>query len=280
MAIRVCPLCQAEFLEFKSICSHCNVALLDPDDDTDPRHLDPDDQVVYELSAWPLDAQAEAAQVLAESGIPHVWQGTDVVMPLVHEAAADLLLEQVERTHGLDDSEDEGADDGEDDEADDGAAARETEYDMTAWPTPRRMELVGRLVEMSVPHRWEGDLLLVPTNLEGSVDDLLDDMEDGTLAAEDGDGEGAGRLDPAEALSGLFLAAERMRKGKVDVDIYGGLLTTLEASGPERPPYGLDPNIWDKALELGEDLADAVADDTDDVEPLASELFDLLRPFV
>jgi hypothetical protein len=275
MAIRVCPLCQAEFLEFKTVCSHCNVALLDPEADVDPRSLDADDQVVYELGGWPLDAQGDAAQALAESGIPHIWDGTDVVMPLTHEAAADVLLERIEREYGLH-ADDENADD--DDEPGDGSG--ETEYDVTAWPTPRRIELVEKLVELSVPHRWEGDLLLVPTHLEDTVDDVLDEMEGGSLAnlndeVDEGDG-----MEPAEALSTLFLAGERMRKGKVDVDVYGSLLAVLEGSDEEVPPYGFEPKIWEKALELGEDLADAVAEDTDEIEQLADELYHLLRPYV
>ena len=119
--------------------------------------------------------------------------------------------------HGLDDgSAERAAANGE------VAPAGETEYDMTAWPTQRRMELVGRLVELGVPHHWEGDLLLVPTNLEGTVDVLLDDMEGGSLAHsdvddenEDVDDDDPGALDPAEALSSLFLAGERMRRHKV-----------------------------------------------------------------
>jgi len=288
MTIRVCPLCQAEFLEFKTVCSHCGVALLDPDADTDPRYLDSDDQVVYDLAEWPLDAQSEAAQVLAESGIPHVWQGTDVLMPLVHESAADQLLERVERAHGLEAGGSSEVNDG--DDPVDAPSRAETEYDLSAWPTPQRIELVEKLVELSVPHRWEADLLLVSTNLEDIVDDVLDEMEGGSVATlGGGDGGGAGDggevaedddLDPAAALTGLFLASERMRKNKVDVDIYGGLLESLDMSDPERPPYGFDPKIWERALELGEDLADAVAADTDEVDQLADELFQLLRPFV
>ncbi len=280
MTIRVCPLCQAEFLEFKTVCSHCGVALIDPDADTDPRYLDGDDQVVYDLSEWPLDAQSDAAQILAESGIPHVWQGTDVLMPLIHESAADRLLEGVEKAHGLEDGGTSEITDADGPAVAD--ASGETEYDLSAWPTPQRMELVEKLVELSVPHRWEGDLLIVSTNLEDTVDDVLDEMEGGNVAtlgdeveiAEEDD------LDPAAVLTGLFLASERMRKNKVDVDIYGGLLESLEMSDPERPPYGFDPKIWEKALELGEDLADAVAADTDEVDQLADELFQLLRPFV
>ena len=280
MAIRVCPLCQAEFLEFKTVCSHCNVALLDPDDDIDPRALDEDEQVVYDLSQWPIDAQGDAAQMLAESGIPHAWDSTDVIIPLVHEEATDRLLERVEREYGLSDG-DTIVTGGADDTLD---PTSETEYDLGGWESSRRMELVEKLVFLKVPHRWEDSLLLVPTSLEDTVDDVLDEMEglSGRMLDSDADGEGTSgdAVDPVEILSSLFLAGERMRKGKVDVDTYSDLLSALEAADPERPPYGFDPRIWEKAVELGEDLADAVAEETDELEQFADELYQLLRPLV
>ena len=73
MSIRVCPLCQAEFLEYKNTCTHCGVALVDPSEDVDIRLLEDDEQVVYDLSGWPIDAQTDTSMLLAESGLPHLW---------------------------------------------------------------------------------------------------------------------------------------------------------------------------------------------------------------
>jgi len=281
MAIRVCPLCQAEFLEFKTVCSHCDVALLDPDDDVDPRQLGEDEQVIYELGGWPIDAQGDAAQLMAESGVPHAWMGTDVVIPALHERAIDRLLERVEKDYGLDSEsdDDDGVVGG-----DEGDLSGETEYDLGTWEASRRMELVEKLVFLKVPHRWEEALLLVPTTLEDTVDDVLDEVEGlaGVVLDSDmdGDGESGEPFDSAEILSALFLAGERMRKGKVDVDRYGALLDALEVSDPEHPPFGFEPAVWEKALELGEDLADAVAEETDELEQVADELYRLLRPFI
>jgi hypothetical protein len=323
----VCPLCQAEFLEFKTVCTHCGVALLDPSDDTDPRHLPEDEQLIYDLSAWPLDAQTDAAQLLAESGLPHVWLGTDLLMPLVHEQSGDRLLERIEREYGLGSAEetdsegetdddldgaattDDADDDTDADESEDpeesAPAHGDTEYDLSGWEAWRRKELVERLVEESVPHRWEGDLLVVSTREEPVVDHVLDLMEGAGPDDEDDDEDDDAdveldefevdgvevipvdeslevdvTMDPAEIMSGLFLASERMRKGKVDVDTYGGLLASLESAEPEQPPYGIDGELWRRVLAAGDDLADAVADDADDVEDLASELYNLLRPYI
>jgi len=293
MAIRVCPLCQAEFLEYKTTCTHCGVALLDPDAEVDPRYLAEDEQVVYDLSAWPLDARSDAAELLAESGIPHAWMGTEVLLPLMHEDSADQLFEQIEAQHGIasddgedDDAESEDAVEAEGDAAESATSAGdvrgETEYDLAGWTTHRRMELVEELVAAGVPHRWEGELLVVSTSLEDKVDDLLDEFDDGVGDDSDLDeaDETDDMLDPAEVLSGLFLAAERLRKGKVDVDTYGGLLTSLESAEPERAPYGIDGRLWATAVELADSLADAVAEEADEVEALGTQLHDLLRPYV
>ena len=275
MAIRVCPLCQAEFLEFKATCTHCNVALLDPSQDIDPRQLDEGDQVIYEFQTWPLDARTDAAVALAESGIPHAWDGTDVILPNLHEDAADRLFEPIEERYGL-----AGHDDGQGDDThagadDDEEGAGETEYDLALWEVPRRIELVEQLVHLGIGHRWEDALLIVSTVDDHRVDAVLDDMEgvEGAVTVEP-------TLDPAGVLSALFLAAERMRKGKVNVDEYSVLLESLEGADAGRVPFGLDPAVWAQAIELAEDLADAVADDTDELESVAQELYDLLRPLV
>ena len=280
MAIRVCPLCQAEFLEFKNTCTHCGVALVDPSEDVDIRLLEDGEQVIYDLSAWPLDAQTETSMIFAESGMPHLWDGTDLIVPSVHENSADTLLERIEDQFGLVDAEERDmlaereAEDADEESAGDSSGG-ETEYDLEGWLPARRMELVERLVELSIAHHWESECLVVPTAREDEVDALLDEMD----GIEPGASPSA-RIDPAAIASVLFLTAERMRKGKVDAAKYAELLDALDAAEPALPPFGVDPNLWLQALELGEDLADAVAEDTEEIEEIASNLYTLLRPLI
>lgn len=280
MAIRVCPLCQAEFLEFKNTCTHCGVALVDPTEDVDVRLLEEDEQVVYDLSAWPIDAQTETSMVFAESSLPHQWDGTDLIVPAVHEESADRLLERIEDQFGLVSDEElerlaEAEAELRDPESVDDTSGGETEYDLIGWDTPRRAELVSRLVELGIPHRWEDDMLVVPTPRENEVDGILDEMEGVDTGAVSGE-----VIEPAEIASTLFLVADRMRKGKVDAERYSRLCEVLESAEPARVPYGWDPAVWQQALELAEDLADAVADDTDEIESAATALYDLLRPLI
>ena len=280
MSIRVCPLCQAEFLEFKNTCTHCGVALVDPNEDIDIRLLDEDEQVIYDLSAWPLDAQTDTSMLFAESGLPHQWDGTDLIVPAVHEPAADRMLERIEDQYGLVDAEEremlaeQDAEDVDPESVGDSSGG-ETEFALDGWDAGRRMELVERLVELGIAHHWEDELLIVPTDRDDEVEAVLDEMD----GIEPDPGPRA-NLDPAVIASTLFLTAERMRKGKVDAAKYAELLEALDAAEPALPPFGFDPNVWMQALELGEDLADAVAEDTDEIEEIAGSLYDLLRPLI
>ncbi|CAB4820251.1 MAG: hypothetical protein F2737_10695 [Actinobacteria bacterium] len=280
MSIRVCPLCSAEYLDFKESCNHCGVALVEPGEDIDIRLLDEDEQVVYDLSAWPIDAQTETAIAFAESGLPHLWDGTDLIIPEVHEESADRMLERIEDQFDLVEGEEREMLAEEDAESAGPGSVGETsggdtEFPLDGWDSSRRMELVERLVELSVPHHWEGELLVVPTDRDEDVEAILDEMDGIEPRSEP-----SSHIDPAEIASVLFLTAERMRKGKVDATKYAELLEALDAAEPAQPPFGVDPNLWMQMLELGEDLADAVAEDTDEIEEVASNLYALLRPLI
>ena len=85
MANRVCPVCNAEYLPWVQRCSDCGVALVEPAEAPNPLELPEDEQVVYELGGWPLDKQAAVAEAMAESGIPHAWDGAELVIHLNHE---------------------------------------------------------------------------------------------------------------------------------------------------------------------------------------------------
>ena len=199
MSIRVCPLCQAEFLDYKTACAHCGVALVDPTDDVDFRLLEDDEQVEYDLSGWPIDARTDTAELFAESGLPHAWNGTDLVVPEVHEESADRLLERIEERYGL-------ASDGGSESAGSAGDSGETEFDLEDWDTNRRKELVEHLVDAAIPHRWEGDLLVVPTDAESRTEAILDEMDG--VAPHEGDGRGGeSAADPFAAGSGTSARA-------------------------------------------------------------------------
>src|SRR6478735_2371727 len=97
MANRLCPLCGAEYLEWATECADCGVHLVDLDDETDPRNLPDEEQVIYELGGWTLDQRTAVAEAMAEAHVPHAWDDDELVVSLVHEAAVDRLLEPIEQ---------------------------------------------------------------------------------------------------------------------------------------------------------------------------------------
>lgn len=283
---------------------------------TDWNPSDPDEvRVVYDLSAWTIDQQAELASELAEAEIPHHWDGTDLMIPEDQEEPTDLVIATVEARLGIEDSDDAGSGDDVRDEDEDeldlpdpielAADAPTTEYDLVEWPPTDRMALTHALTRSGVAFRWEGQhLLLVDTAAEEGVDALLDQIERGEYADADGnEAADADRL-PFETLTTFFLAGERLRRDPLDADGLEQLVAATDVADPATPPYGVQPRLWQRTCALAEQLADALVGPTDGGEDaveaadadgddevtaaldydravaIAEQLHDLLRPYV
>ena len=80
MANRLCPLCGAEYMEWATECVDCGVHLVDLGDDSDPRDLPDEEQVIYELGGWTLDQRTAVAEAMAEAHIPHAWDDDELVV--------------------------------------------------------------------------------------------------------------------------------------------------------------------------------------------------------
>ena len=340
MSTRVCPVCGSDYLDWAQVCTTCGVSLVPASEAPDPLRLPVEEQVVYELGVWPLGLQAAAAQAMAESGIPHGWAGTDLVVQLDHEATVDALMDEIEAAQpGIvgadhldgddgwpaqaagasdddesddDESDDADADENEiDDDIEDGAgddpgvAVDELlEYELDEWPEADRAELSARLGEGGIPFRWEDEtLLVVSARDEQLVEAMLDELEfpDALPAAGD-DGESGEDEASFELMSDLFLAADRLKNNTKDPDGIADLARVVEQADPDRPPFGVEPALWSKAVLDANDLADRLAgggdadgdgfaDEVldpdgepvfvmDDVRARAGALRDLLRPFV
>ena len=252
---------------------------------------DPDQpRVFYDLGAWTFDQQAELASQLADTEVPHTWDGTELVVPESAEQAADLAIAEVEIRLGMElDVDDspaalDGADgDGDDDVevvmhvplAPDVAA---TEYDLGEWGKLDHLSAARALADAGIAFRWDGSTLLVATVDEATVEPILDGIE-----VTGADGEDRGRL-PFETLTTFFLAGERLKRNPLDADGLEQLLAALDVADPDAPPYGVQPALWQRTCELAEELADALAGDDEpdehDALDIASELHDLLRPFI
>jgi hypothetical protein len=261
MANRVCPLCNAEYLPWVQRCSDCGVALVEPADASNPLELPEDEQVVYELGGWPLDKQAAVAEAMAESGIPHAWDGAELVIHVSHESDVDAIVEEIE-----DPEDDEGG---------------EVLYDLSDWPQSERERFESLLVDGGIDHRYEDDglTLVIASRDESVVESLLDRDEDGASPDAVGDDDAAS----GEALAGFFLAADRLRRDPLDPDGIAALLEVLDASEDAPPPFGVSTTLWQNMIDEADLIADSLAEDDIDIATLvehASVLRNLARPFV
>jgi hypothetical protein len=266
MANRVCPVCSAEYLPWVQRCSECGVALVEPVDAPNPLELPEDEQVVYELGGWPIDKQAAVAEAMAESGIPHAWDGAELVIHIDHETDVDVIVEAIE---------DPGPAAGEDD-------GSEVLYDLSEWPQDERDRVDTLLGEGGVPHRYEDDgaTLVVATRDDPLVETLLDQAENPDALAADNttDDESS-----SETLSGFFLAADRLRKDPLDPDGIAALLEVIDASEDTPPPFGVSATLWQQMIDEADLIADTLADDDIDIAKVvehAAVLRNLARPFV
>ncbi|MDO8389364.1 MAG: hypothetical protein Q7V57_02665 [Actinomycetota bacterium] len=254
---------------------------------------DPDaTRVLYDLSEWSFDQQAELAADLAEAAVPHTWEGAELVVPESHEVVADGIITRVEDrlgiVYGADESVLVAAADaaGLPDPIDIADGVATTEYDLDEWPEGDRQSITRALVGREIPYRWDDDALLVPTEHEAVVDSLLDMIENGEFRAadelpiDDGDDD---RL-PFETLTTFFLAGTRLQRNPLDADGLEQLVRAVEVADPLQPPYGVDIRLWTRTCELAEELADALAEEADpDLDAtmvIAQDLHDLLRPFI
>ncbi|MEI6402976.1 MAG: hypothetical protein WCP59_12385 [Actinomycetota bacterium] len=266
---------------------------------------DPDaSSVHYDLSAWNFDQQAALAAAMADAEIPHGWMGTELVVPDDFEDMADDLIAEVEERLGI--TYDESIEYGEPIEYGEVVVVLRgdeptTEYDLDEWPADDRT-LAGRaLTDALLAHRWDGTVLLVRTADEAVVDALLDTVERGEFV--DLEASAPAGVDPdldAEILTTFFLAGERLRRNPLDADGLEQLVAASEVADPDRPPFGVQPRLWQQTCALADRVVDALVGDTGDTgdtaiddivgEPgiidfdaaaeAAAELHDLLRPYI
>jgi len=259
-------------------------------DDWNPN--DPDaSNVMYDLGGWSFDQQAELAAELAEADIPHTWDGSELVVPESHEAAADSTVTRVEARLGIvyEDTANVGTGGGgvgggtSRQPLDIPSGAASTEYDLAEWAESDRQSITQALTAQQIPYRWEDDLLLVSTVHEEAAESLMDTIEAGEFAMLPHDAGNETEL-PFETLTTFFLAAERLQRNTLDADGLEQLLDALEVADPDRRPYGVELQLWLETCELADALAGALVDadvpDQETAMAVATDLHDLLRPYV
>ena len=174
--------------------------------------------------------------------------------------------------------------------------AEEVVYELDDWPVGARVQVTSTLIERGIGCRWEPGLTLVVAAAdEEPTEQVLDDVEDGLDAGWDeddalpgddeleGDEGSEAEDDVAHAAMGdLFVAADRLMHEPGDDLVAAELGAAAALVDDSPPPYGIDPDLWERVREL----AAAVLADLDegaDEEAVARDarvLRDVLRPWV
>lgn len=68
------------------------------------------EMLVYELAEWNADDRARLSLLLEARGIPHEWEGDELLVPEADEEQVDAVLDEVEFPEALDAVADEGDD--------------------------------------------------------------------------------------------------------------------------------------------------------------------------
>lgn len=197
--------------------------------------FDPDDpsvvKVHYDLAAWSFDHRATLAEALADVGLPHAWDDDELVVPELVEAQTDAMFERLEAELGPFPVTLE-------------ADAESTEFGLDEWTDADRALLTDSLVESEIPFRWEGTTVVVASDAEDVVDDLLDAIEEGELLDADESASGP----PDGALSTIYLAADRLARDPLDARARTELLDICDDLDAARPPYAFAPRTWATAV--------------------------------
>jgi len=229
-------------------------------DPNDPEQV----KVHYNLAGWTIDQRAELAETLAEHGVPHVWEGDELVVPEAIEEPVDELFELLEAEIGpfpVPLFEGDPA----------------TEFGLDEWPLGDIESLKSSLVEAEIPHRWERSTLFVATDAEHVVDDLLDAIESGEVASLDEDSTA-----PDGALQDLFSSADRLRRDPTHSSSREKILELVPQLSPTAPPFGLAAGSWAAMVEAGRHLVAAFESGapTDELKESAENLHAVCRPWV
>lgn len=241
--------------------------------------FDPNDPTVvkvhYDLGGWSFDQRAQLAEELAEAGLPHAWDGDELVVPELVESQADAVFDRLEAELGPFPVTLE-------------ADAESTEFGLDEWSDADRSVLTQSLTESEIPFRWEGAKVVVARDAEDVVDDLLDAIEDGELLDAGDDSSGP----PDGALSTIFLAADKLARDPLDARARTILLDIDAQIADGQPPYAFAPRTWSQAVGVVREIVALVRSDAagqqggnteadgDALADHADRLRNLLRPYV
>jgi hypothetical protein len=277
MAARWCALCGGEYVPGVLECADCLVPLVDD------RPLAPDEvgtdeepQTAYDLDELEPKDRFDLDRRLAARRVAHAWDGDTLIIREADEAVTDPIIDEVSDAAGLGEDDTVGA------------------YDLHDWSEEKRDQLTAALESADIPFDWDDETndLLVNSDDEERVESIIDAIEfpdqlpidEGEeQAAAAGVGEAGGDgLAAQEAMSELFVAADRLMH---DPEDHEGVLAAVDAArwAEALPlPFGFMPAVWKDLVGQAKQLRQALEGDAEDDEIIdrATNLRNLLRQYV
>jgi hypothetical protein len=245
------------------------------DEEADERVGEGADQVAYDNDDWDSGTHAMLSSLLRSEGIAFVWEAGTLVVNAADEARVDVLVEQVEISTlpPLD------------------PTAPKVVYEIDGWTDEQRGALAEQLLVAGIAHRWDDDEnLVILEDDEGAVDPLVDMVDDGALEGDDEDDEDedGGEVDglaAQEAMSDLFVAADRLTHDPDDGNAVRTLTAAAERVEGLPVPYGFTPSDWKIIVTRSAALREMVEQEEDDADEdavveAATTLRTLLRSYV
>lgn len=230
-------------------------------DDLDARGSD-DDDVLFELDEWPDEDRAVLATRLRSVGVSHTWEGSTLVVAPSDEAWVERIMDQVEDDLAASEA-------GTDDDT-------QVAYDLSGWDDESCLALLDALSAETIPYALDAEELYVEAADEARVDVIL-------AALTTGDALVLGGPVSQEAMSELFVAADRLSHDAEHRDGATSLVAGARTAASSAAPYGMEAGWWDGVVARAGALADLLqsADpDRDLVVELARGLREELRPVV
>ncbi|HJM31982.1 MAG TPA: hypothetical protein QGI23_06580 [Acidimicrobiales bacterium] len=259
-----CFQCGIEYAPNVDDCLECGVALVEEAPvDAGTVGAPDEDQLAYELHEWAGEARRILDQLLTDDGIAHAWQGATLVVRAADEGVVDELLTVAESTGG--------------------PALfffeQKTAYEMTDWADAEQTAFSDLLARLGIAHEFDevGDLVVLASD-EDAVETAIDAFESGSDDRPELDG-----LDGNRMMTQVFVACDRLRKDPRDDAGISKLVELAPVFSGHRPPFGIDPKLWDALGERSAGLVDLLAaGDTpeDELTAAATTLTEALRRLV
>jgi hypothetical protein len=150
----------------------------------------------------------------------------------------------------------------------------EVGYELDDWDEGRRFDLTNALAGEGIAHRWEDTELVVAEDVADQVEAMIEQLE--VQPEEEPEGDSG-----ADLLSSLYVSTDVLQHEPSNQAAVVELLEAVEAM-PDRPPYGIDVEVWKVLLDQADAVADLLTDQAADeaVAAAAKALRSSVRPLV